>query len=258
MKNTDNKSFKESLNKFLSGKGFYVALAFCLLGTGAAAWVAVDRTLAGIENNNDLHIGQIEEKSEEKEWGFPTTEPTEKPQTDVTISDESSTSSQSQQSSSVLSEQPEDSSVLSEQETVSQELLYVLPAQGEIVGAYSAGRLVKDVTLNEWRTHNGIDIKLPVDSPIYAVSAGEVADIYNDAMWGWVVEISHSDGHLSYYSGLSKNVMVAKGDTVKLGQQIGVLEVVPAEIATDPHLHFGMKKDGVWVDPLAAMGKLKD
>ena len=35
--------------KFISGKGFYLALAVCLAGAGAAAWVAVDKTIENIE-----------------------------------------------------------------------------------------------------------------------------------------------------------------------------------------------------------------
>lgn len=40
------KSFSESpVGKFLLGKGFYAALAVCVLGAGAAAWVIVDKTI---------------------------------------------------------------------------------------------------------------------------------------------------------------------------------------------------------------------
>ena len=35
--------------KFISGKGFYLALAVCLAGAGAAAWVAVDKTIQSVE-----------------------------------------------------------------------------------------------------------------------------------------------------------------------------------------------------------------
>ena len=34
--------------KFISGKGFYLALAVCLAGAGAAAWVAVDKTIQSV------------------------------------------------------------------------------------------------------------------------------------------------------------------------------------------------------------------
>ena len=40
------KSFSERpLGKFLLGRGFYAALAVCVIGAGAAAWVIVDRTI---------------------------------------------------------------------------------------------------------------------------------------------------------------------------------------------------------------------
>ena len=40
---------KNGFQKFISGKGFYLALAVCLAGAGAAAWVAVDKTIESIE-----------------------------------------------------------------------------------------------------------------------------------------------------------------------------------------------------------------
>lgn len=253
-----SKNIKESITGFLAGKGFYLALAVCLLGTGAAAWIAVDRTLGSINENNDLIIGEISSQAEENTWGFPSSEQANTPQAGIVVSEEPSTSSPtSQQSSGVSITQDELSEPLDSQ-TASQEVTYILPVEGEIFNTYSNGRLVKDETLNEWRTHNGIDIKAAINSPILAVANGTVSAVYNDPLWGYTVEIQHADGHTSVYCGLSKNVMVAKGDGVLLGQQIGTLEKVPAEVALEPHLHFGMMMDGNWVDPLAAMNKIKE
>lgn len=36
---------KSPVQKFLEGKGFYIALALCVAGTGTAAWLAVNRTI---------------------------------------------------------------------------------------------------------------------------------------------------------------------------------------------------------------------
>ena len=45
----DNKS---PVQKFLEGKGFYIALALCVAGTGTAAWLAVNRTIDNIDEQN--------------------------------------------------------------------------------------------------------------------------------------------------------------------------------------------------------------
>ena len=34
---------KNKFSKFMAGKGFYVALAVCVMGAGTAAWVAVTK-----------------------------------------------------------------------------------------------------------------------------------------------------------------------------------------------------------------------
>ena len=43
---------KSPVQKFLEGKGFYIALALCVAGTGTAAWLAVNRTIDDIDDQN--------------------------------------------------------------------------------------------------------------------------------------------------------------------------------------------------------------
>ena len=52
-----SKQTKGNFSKFMAGKGFYVALTFCLIGAGAAAWAAVDRTIDSIDQNNKVKLG---------------------------------------------------------------------------------------------------------------------------------------------------------------------------------------------------------
>lgn len=50
--------------KFISGKGFYLALAVCLAGAGAAAWVAVDKTIENIETTPLSETPQVQQQSD--------------------------------------------------------------------------------------------------------------------------------------------------------------------------------------------------
>ncbi len=54
----DSYNPKSKFSKFMAGKGFYVALAICVMGAGTAAWVAVDRTIDRIDDNNNRIIEQ--------------------------------------------------------------------------------------------------------------------------------------------------------------------------------------------------------
>ncbi len=243
--------------KFIAGKGFYLLLAICLVGTGAAAWAAVNRTLSGPLESS---LPPQDVSSEGVSWGFPLLEEAGRAQSDVALSSEDSASSETSPASSPAQQPSAAASeplAASASPQTSQPQAFVLPVNGEIFASYSGGELVKNVTLNEWRTHNGIDIKATKGTPVMAVADGVVKNIRNDALWGWVVEIEHTGSLTSIYCGLASNITVKKGDKVKIKDTIGITDVVPAEISLDPHLHFEMKQNGKWVDPLLAMGKIR-
>ena len=249
-------SMKEKFTKFLSTKGFYVALSLCLVGASAAAWVAVDRTLTGIRDNNDLIVNDEKNQVEAPQWDFPveSSSDTAEVQTQVPSkpSSPSSTSSSSSQASSQSAAAAEQPAISSNVQTP----VYVLPLIGEIFNPYSGTELVKNETLGEWRTHDGIDIKADLGSAVQAVADGTVTAIKNDPLWGTTIEIEHANNLVSIYCGLNKDdLKVAIGDNVKMEQQIGTVGEILAEISSPSHLHFAMKQNGELVDPLVAMGK---
>ena len=50
---------------------------------------------------------------------------------------------------------------------------------------------------------------------------------------------------------LSKEMSVKEGDEVNAGEVIGsVGDTAQAEAAELSHLHFGLKKNGQWIDPI--------
>ncbi len=101
--------------------------------------------------------------------------------------------------------------------------------------------------------HNGIDFGMPDGTPILASDFGIVsyADNVPDAD-GLGINISHNWG-LSQYWHLSK-LIAKKGQAVKKGELIGFSG--HSGWVTGPHLHFGIKVNGVnvsnmrgWADP---------
>ena len=78
------------MKKFLSGKGFYIALAVCLVGAGAASWVAIDSSLKGLDEGQSIAVPQ-ESSEVNEDWGFPELEETNEEQSDVEISSRPST-----------------------------------------------------------------------------------------------------------------------------------------------------------------------
>jgi murein DD-endopeptidase MepM/ murein hydrolase activator NlpD len=126
-----------------------------------------------------------------------------------------------------------------------------LPVSGEITVPFSNGELVKSQTLGVWKTHDGADIAAAAGTPVVAVTDGTVTDVYTDALWGVCVMIDHGEGLTSYYFNLDVNVPVVKDQQVKSGDAIGAVgQTAEIEIAEPSHLHFAVKQDGVWIDPI--------
>lgn len=126
----------------------------------------------------------------------------------------------------------------------------VSPVNGNILSDYSDGELVKSKTLSVWKTHDGIDIAAETGSAVRSAASGVVTSVADDPLMGVTVVIDHGSGYEGYYCNLAYEVPVSEGDTVSAGTVIGeVGSTAEAEISEEPHLHFGVKKNGSWTDP---------
>lgn len=99
--------------------------------------------------------------------------------------------------------------------------------------------------------HRGIDIAATLGTPVRAPEAGVVS--FAGKVGGELyVTVDHGDGLRSTYSWLSA-IAVRTGDVVTRGTILGASgRGHPG--STVPHLHFGVRLDGAYVDPLAFLG----
>jgi murein DD-endopeptidase MepM/ murein hydrolase activator NlpD len=98
------------------------------------------------------------------------------------------------------------------------------------------------------KAHNGVDYGANIGAPVRAVASGTVVNAGYSPFNGNWVRIKHMNGYETEYlhaNRLAKNIRV--GARVQQGQHI--CDVGKTGLATGPHLHFGMKKDGIYVDP---------
>ncbi len=95
--------------------------------------------------------------------------------------------------------------------------------------------------------HSGIDFAGKPGTPIYATGDGVVVNNSRMLGYGIVVIINHGYGYKTLYGHLSK-VNVKEGEKVKRGQVIGKLG--RTGLATGPHLHYEVIKDGNRVNPM--------
>ncbi|HEX7050448.1 MAG TPA: M23 family metallopeptidase [Longimicrobiales bacterium] len=99
--------------------------------------------------------------------------------------------------------------------------------------------------------HHGVDIPLPVGTPVHAMAAGRVA--YSGRMngYGIVVMVDHGGDVLSVYAHLSE-ARVRTGDPVEARQVVGLSGATGR--VTAPHLHFEVRRDGWPEDPVGLLG----
>lgn len=99
------------------------------------------------------------------------------------------------------------------------------------------------------RPHIGVDYAAPTGTPVMATADGVVTVRGVQGGYGNLVEIRHSGGHKSRYAhlnGFASGYRV--GDRVSQGQIIGFVGMTG--LATGPHLHYELHRNGSPVDPL--------
>lgn len=95
--------------------------------------------------------------------------------------------------------------------------------------------------------HKGIDIGAGSGSSIVAAASGTVTVSTYSSSAGNYVTIDHGNGFHTVYMHASA-LYVKAGQKVSAGQQIAA--VGSTGYSTGPHLHFGIMKNGVYVNPM--------
>lgn len=97
--------------------------------------------------------------------------------------------------------------------------------------------------------HNGIDFVATSGTPIYPALDGEVITISRTRSKGKYITILHDNGYQTTYIHLKKfQKGLRVGMRVGLEDQIG--EVGRTGYSTGAHLHFGVIKDGMFINPI--------
>lgn len=95
--------------------------------------------------------------------------------------------------------------------------------------------------------HKGVDIGAASGSDILAAASGTVTISTYSVSAGNYIMIDHGGGVSTVYMHCSSR-LVSVGDEVKQGQVIG--KVGSTGYSTGPHLHFGIRANGAYVNPL--------
>lgn len=236
----------------LGNKGFYIALLLCICVIAVSAWIILstrEETDAMLENEPQVYepVIDIGDDYNDKIDDVLSVTPPDVVETLEPLD-------------------PDEAGIFEIQETVetmtwtqpeTTASSYVWPVVGEIEKPYSMDALLYNVTMSDWRTHDGIDIAAEAGTVVNAVAGGTVEDVFADDLYGTTVVIDHGNGLKSYYANLQAQPNVAAGDTITAGQTIGAVgKTALCETSEVYHLHLAMSLEDQSVDPTEYLPEL--
>ena len=223
------------IKSLLGGGGFYAVLALCVVAVGVGGYFLLLRQ-------------EPQQEVPEETPDVQTTAPAELPEHEPVVETVPMEEPEEEREPVSMPEVTvDDTPVAAEAPSV-----VVSPLQGEVVAAFSVDQLLYNETLDDWRTHDGVDIAAAAGDAVLAASAGTVLTVSNDPMMGTTVVIGHSDGYETTYANLKTDPLVEEGESVSAGQAIGAVgTTAAAESAQGAHLHFAVTREGEAVDPQA-------
>ena len=121
---------------------------------------------------------------------------------------------------------------------------FIRPRTSVVTSRFGSGRMFNGTLTSR---HLGVDFRGATGEPIRAANRGVVALVGDFFLAGNVVYIDHGAGVVTAYFHMSKT-LVAAGDTVERGQEIGL--VGSTGRVTGPHLHWSARYGTVTVNPL--------
>ncbi len=133
-------------------------------------------------------------------------------------------------------------------ETAEETAVFLAPVGGKVLSEFSDKQVFYE-DIEEWRTHNGVDLEAEVGDSVACAMDGKVSKVFMGSL-GYSVQIDHDGGVSTVYSNLDEHPTVSLGDSVKQGDVIGHIGVSALADMTDaPHLHFEVMEKGAYKNP---------
>jgi murein DD-endopeptidase MepM/ murein hydrolase activator NlpD len=120
-----------------------------------------------------------------------------------------------------------------------------LKFEPRITSSFSRAR--RHPVLKYTRAHNGVDYSASTGAPVVSVASGVVTFAGWTNGGGRTVKVRHTSGYESEYLHLSA-ITVKRGNRVGQGELVG--RVGATGLATGPHLHYGLRRNGSYVNPV--------
>lgn len=139
-------------------------------------------------------------------------------------------------------------SLASERDMQMAEMPAILPADGPVISGYGVRF---HPILRVRRMHHGLDIVIPIGTPVHASGDGVIREAGRSVGYGKYIEIDHpSTGYSTLYAHLDEiGSDIRPGRQVTRGQQIGLSGNTGR--STGPHLHYEVRdSEGRTLNPV--------
>ncbi len=134
---------------------------------------------------------------------------------------------------------------------------FVSPIEGgRVYRAHSVTVPVFSPTMDDWRTHTGVDIACQAGDAVLAAADGKIGNFWHDPMMGYTLSVVHTGDAVTLYQGLSEELPagIEAGASVKAGQVIACAgNTALIECEDEDHVHFMLHIGGEAVDPMEYM-----
>lgn len=267
---TGKKASKGGLLDFLDKKGFYIILILCIAIVGVTAVFVTTRnaTLSNEDYNAEKMIP--EEFANENALsivvndviGNAATIPQQSTAANVNANSQNTTDMQANDTKKAEAQDSTkseavtkpavktDNAVETKGTSTTQNQKFSMPVIGEVTFNFAQDRLVYSKTLEEWRTHSGIDLASDRGTPVKIVADGVISEVKSDPRWGITIIVEHKNGLKTVYSNLASDEMVSPNQKVVQGEIIGCVgDTAVFESVEQSHLHFEVWKNNEPVDP---------
>lgn len=237
--------------------GFYIALCCCVVAIGVAGFIAQNmesRSTNAVTQvtETDTPLPVVTYAAANEAADIPSVQPA---QTPAPYSDPPQTAAPAAETAAEAAAIPEyavdnpdtePASVIVQAEEGSQ---FSDPVPGmTVIYGFSGGTLMYNDVLDDWRTHDGIDIEADIGCSVSAAADGTVS-YAGEGTYGGTVVIEHDNGLSTTYSQLG-DINVNEGDSIIQGAVIGTIGESKGETTKGAHLHYEIHQNGEPVDPL--------
>lgn len=218
------------MKNFFKTKGYYIILLVCIVATCVGGIVALQRNA---DKDNDAPILAYNTATPGRATASP--KPTA---TDVDVMNQ------------VTPAAPDSTGGTAAPTATPAPVKMNMPLTGDTILGYAADKLVYNKTLQEWRTHKGIDIAGEAGASVQCVYVGTIKDIKYDPRFGDTIIIDHGAGLQTVYCGVKAGESIEVGHAVEAGNVLGtVTGDIFCEKEDATHIHFEILQDGKNMNP---------